>query len=294
MTLAAKKVLFYLVMLAPGLFFLALFTYTPLIRAVIDSLHDYRIVSEGTPFIGFDNYLRLIEDDNFRAALRNNTIYVVSTVIPGMILSLLLALALKKNNLVNRWLRALFFFPTIIPLVAAATLWSFIFLPGIGLLDYYLAKIITTSSHNFLGWQSTALGALIFIGIWKFAGYYMLFFLAGLQSIPDDALEAAQLEGANVVQCFFYVTLPLLRPTITFVATIALVYGVTQIDHVAVMTNGGPVNSTTVILHYIQTVAMESQDFGKASAATVLTVAALFLISWVNIRIIDRGTHYER
>lgn len=122
----------------------------------------------------------------------------------------------------------------------------------------------------------------------------MLFFLAGLHSIPDDAMEAAQLEGANVFQCFFYITLPLLRPTITFVATIALVYGVTQIDHVAVMTNGGPVNSTTVILHYIQTVAMESQDFGKASAATVLTVATLFLISWLNIRIIDRGTHYER
>ena len=86
----------------------------------------------------------------------------------------------------------------------------------------------------------------------------------------------------------------MLRPTITFVGIVALVYAVTQIDHVGVMTNGGPVNSTTVILHYIQTIAMESQDFGKASAATVLTVSSLFVLSWINLKVIDRGTDYER
>lgn len=294
MSLSSRKLLLYLLLLSPGLLFLALFTYTPLVRAFIDSLHDYRIVAEGHPYVGFENYLRLFQDANYLAALRNNLVYILCTVIPGMVMSLLLALALKRNTFVNRLLRAMFFFPTIVPLVAAATLWSFIFLPGIGLMDYYLAKIVTTSSHNFLGQQSTALGALIFIGIWKFAGYYMLFFLAGLHSIPDDAMEAALIEGASPIQCFFHITLPLLRPTITFVGTISLVYAVTQIDHVAVMTNGGPVNSTTVILHYIQTVALESQDFGKASAATVLTVTGLFLVSWLNIRIVDRGTYYER
>lgn len=294
MSLACRKIIFYLTLLTPGLFFLALFTYTPLVRAIVDSLHDYRMVSDGSPFVGLENYRRLFDDANFIAALKNNAIYVIFTVIPGMVLSLLLALALKKNHFANRCLRAAFFFPTIIPLVAAATLWSFIFLPGIGLFDYYLSKIVANQAHNFLGHQSTALGTLIFIGIWKFAGYYMLFFLAGLQSIPDDAMEAAQIEGASKLQCFFNITLPLLRPTITFVGTISLVYAVTQIDHVAVMTNGGPVNSTTVILHYIQTIALESQDFGKASAATVVTVTGLFILSWLNIKVIDRGTHYER
>lgn len=292
--LSARKLILYLGLLAPGLIFLALFTYLPLARAFFDSLHDYRMAAANPVFVGFDNYIRLFNDTGFTAALKNNIIYILFTVLPGMILALGLALALKKSTRVNQLLRAAFFFPTIIPLVAAASLWSFIFLPGIGLFDYYLAKIITGPAHNFLGYESTALWALIFISIWKFAGYYMIFFLAGLSSIPDDAMEAARIEGASPIQCFFFITLPLLRPTITFVGTVALVYAVTQIDHVAVMTNGGPVNSTTVILHYIQTIAMESQDFGKASAATVLTVTGLCFVSWINIKVVDRGTYYER
>lgn len=221
MSLTRRKVFFYFILLAPGLFFLLLFTYTPLVRAIMDSMHDYRIVTDGSPFVGLENYRRLFDDANFIAALKNNSIYIVFTVIPGMVLSLLLALALQNNHVINRFLRAAFFFPTIVPLVAAATLWSFIFLPGIGLFDYYLSKLVTNQAHNFLGHQSTALGALIIIGIWKFAGYYMLFFLAGLQGIPDDAMEAAQIEGASKLQCFFNITLPLLRPTISCVGSSA-------------------------------------------------------------------------
>lgn len=288
-----RKTSFYLMLLAPGILFLGLFTYLPLGRSFVDSLYDFRMVSEGTQFVGFDNYQRLFSDGKFIAAACNNLLYILGTVIPGMILALLLALMLKANTRVNRWLRAAFFFPTIIPLVAAASLWSFIFMPGIGLFDYYIGHWLG-GRHNFLGNQDTALIALIVISIWKFAGYYMIFFLAGLQSIPDDAMEAAHIEGASSWQCFRYITLPLLRPTITFIAIVSLVYAVTQIDHVVIMTNGGPVNSTTVLLHYIQSTAMETQDLGKASAATFLTVAALFVISWFNLKVIDRGTHYER
>lgn len=285
---------FYILLLVPGFLFLTLFTYLPLLRSFIDSLHDFRIVSDGPKFVGFENYLRLFADTNFHAAVVNNLVYIVFTVIPGMMLAMVLALTLRQNTTLNRWLRAAFFFPTIVPLVAAASLWAFIFLPGIGLFDYYIGKYFGSGAHNFLGMRETALGALIVISIWKFAGYYMLFFLAGLQSIPDDAMEAAKIEGASPLQCFFLITLPLLRPTITFVAIVSLVYAVTQIDHVAIMTNGGPVNSTTVVLHYIQSTALESQDFGKASAATFLTIVTLFGVSWVNLKVIDRGTYYER
>lgn len=285
--------LFYFKLLAPGIVFLALFTYVPLFRSFIDSLYDTRMASNGGQFVGLDNYQRLFSDDKFISAVINNLFYIIGTVIPGMALALLLAVMLKANTPFNRWLRAAFFFPTIIPLVAAASLWSFIFMPGVGLFDYYIGHWFG-ASHNFLGRQNTALAALVVISIWKFAGYYMIFFLAGLQSIPDDAMEAAHIEGASRWQCFWYITLPLLRPTLTFVAIVSIVYAVTQIDHVVIMTNGGPVNSTTVILHYIQSTAMETQDLGKASAATFLTVLVLFAISWINLKIIDRGTHYER
>jgi len=293
-TIFQRRTAFYLLLLLPGFVFLALFTYLPLLRSFFDSLHDFRMVAETPVYVGLENYRRLLADPVFHAAVWNNLVYIFFTVVPGMALALALALTLKQNTVLNRWLRAAFFFPTIVPLVAAASLWSFIFLPGIGLFDHYLGRFCGSGSHNFLGMQETALGALIVISVWKFAGYYMLFFLAGLQAIPDDAMEAARIEGASNLQCFMYITLPLLRPTITFVAIVSLVYAVTQIDHVPIMTNGGPVNSTTVVLHYIQSTAMESQDFGKASAATFLTIITLFLVSWVNLKVIDRGTYYER
>ncbi|SQC39662.1 N-Acetyl-D-glucosamine ABC transport system, permease protein [Klebsiella pneumoniae] len=156
-----------------------------------------------------------------------------------MTLALLLAVALSENHRVNRWLRTAFFFPMIIPMVSAAALWLFIFMPGLGLLDHYLAKLFGPMNNNWLGRSNSALLALALIGVWKFAGYYMLFFLAGLQSIPASTREAALMEGATRTQVFFKVTLPLLRPTLSFVITTALIYSITQIDHVAVMTRGG-------------------------------------------------------
>ena len=289
-----RRTLFPYLILLPTLIFLFLFTYYPLLQSAMDSLFDSRLSSDAPPFVGLQNYLRLIQDSVFWRALLNNLAYILMTVVPGIILALLLAVALWENTTLNRWLRTAFFFPMIIPLVSAATLWLFIFMPGMGLLDYYLAKALGTMNNNYLGMSNSALIALSVIGVWKFAGYYMLFFLAGLQSIPASAREAALMEGASRPQVFFYVTLPLLRPTISFVVTIALIYSITQIDHVAVMTQGGPNNATTVLLYYIQSLANDTHDLGKASAATFLTLVLLFGFSMLNLRVLERGAHYER
>ena len=149
-------------------------------------------------------------------------------------------------------------------------------------------------NNNWLGRSNSALLALALIGVWKFAGYYMLFFLAGLQSIPASTREAALMEGATRTQVFFKVTLPLLRPTLSCVITTALIYSITQIDHVAVMTRGGPDNATTVLLYYIQNLAWDTHDLGKASAATFLTLAGLFAFSLINLKLLEKGAHYER
>lgn len=289
-----RRLLFPYLVLLPTLIFLFLFTYYPLFQSAMDSLFDSRLSSHAPPFAGLQNYLRLVQDPVFWRALLNNLAYILMTVIPGIVLALLLAVALWENNSLNRWLRTAFFFPMIIPLVSAATLWLFIFMPGMGLLDYYLAKMFGPVNNNYLGMSNSALIALSVIGVWKFAGYYMLFFLAGLQSIPASAREAALMEGASRPQVFFYVTLPLLRPTISFVVTIALIYSITQIDHVAVMTQGGPNNATTVLLYYIQSLANDTHDLGKASAATFLTLVLLFGFSMLNLRVLERGAHYER
>ena len=289
-----RRSLFPWLVLMPTLIFLFLFTYFPLFRSAADSLYDSRMNSDNPPFVGLQNYVRLLQDDVFWRALLNNLSYILMTVIPGIVLALLLAVALWENTVLNRWLRTPFFFPMIIPLVSAATLWLFIFMPGLGLIDYYLAKFFGPMNNNYLGASDSALIALSVIGVWKFAGYYMLFFLAGLQSIPASAREAAMMEGASRTQTFFYVTLPLLRPTISFVVTIALIYAITQIDHVPVMTQGGPNNATTVMLYYIQSLANDTHDLGKASAATFLTLILLFGFSVMNLRVLERGAHYER
>lgn len=289
-----RRLLFPYLILLPTLIFLFLFTYYPLFQSAMDSLFDSRLSSDAPPFVGLQNYLRLVQDSVFWRALLNNLAYILMTVVPGIVLALLLAVALWENNSLNRWLRTAFFFPMIIPLVSAATLWLFIFMPGMGLLDYYLAKIFGPMNNNYLGMSNSALVALSVIGVWKFAGYYMLFFLAGLQSIPVSAREAALMEGASRPQVFLFVTLPLLRPTISFVVTIALIYSITQIDHVAVMTQGGPNNATTVLLYYIQSLANDTHDLGKASAATFLTLVLLFGFSMLNLRVLERGAHYER
>lgn len=281
--------------LAPSLLFLALFTWFPLARSAYDSLFDTRMAADGdAPFVGVENFLRLFADGAFWQSLVNNLIYLLLTVVPGVALALLLAVALWENHRVNRWLRTAFFFPMIVPMVSAAAVWLFIFMPGMGMLDYYLAKLFGPLNNNWLGDRSSALYALALIGVWKFAGYYMLFFLAGLQGIPASAREAAMMEGASSTQIFFKVTLPLLRPTLSFVVTTALIYSITQIDHVAVMTHGGPDNATSVLLYYIQNLAWETHDLGKASAATFLTLAGLFAFSFLNLKLLERGAHYER
>ena len=176
----------------------------------------------------------------------------------------------------------------LIPLVAAASLFLFIFLPGVGLLDFYIGRYFT-QVPNWLGNPDIALCAIMVLTVWKNAGYYMLFFLAGLQAIPHDAYEAAHLDGASPWQRLRLITLPYLKSTLTFVTVIALLNVVTQVDHVFVLTKGGPSDSTNLLLFYIYQQAVENYDVGRASAATLLSLAALLVISWSALGTLERA-----
>jgi sn-glycerol 3-phosphate transport system permease protein len=170
-----------------------------------------------------------------------------------------------------------------VPLVAVAAMFSFIFLPGAGLLDHHLA-MLGISATNWLGNPDLALGSLVAVTVWKNAGYYMLFFLAGLQAVPEDAMEAAYLDGAGPWPRLRYIILPELRPTFLFVTVIAILNAVTQVDHVFVMTKGGPSNATSLVLFYIYQQAVEHYDIGKASAATLLSLAVLMGLTALSFR----------
>lgn len=277
-------------LLLPSAVFLLAFTYWPIVQVIRGSLtvRGFR----GAAHYGFDNYTRLFHDGHFSAAVINNLIYAAGTIFPSLTLALLLAVALQQTTRLTSILRTFVAMPMLIPLVAAASLFSFILQPGAGLLDYYLAKL-GVSETNWLGDPSLALGSIIAITVWKNCGYYMLFFLAGLSGIPQDLLDAAKIDGAGTFGRFRHITLPLLGPTLAFVAVIAALNALTQVDHVIVMTQGGPSDATSMILFYIYRQAHQNFDVGLASAATVVSVAVLFALSVVSLRSLERGIHYE-
>lgn len=277
-------------LLAPSLLFLSAFTYWPVIGVALRSLIQQRFGQ--TANWGLGNFARLFADAHFTTAAMNTGVFGAGTIVPSLALALLFALALREQGRLTALLRAILVMPLLIPLVAAAALFVFIFLPGGGLLDHYLAKLGLPAT-NWLGDPDLALGAIIAITIWKNTGYYMLFFLAGLAGIPEEYHEAAKIDGAGAVTRFRRITLPLLGPTIGFVSVIALVNTLVQIDHVIIMTGGGPSDSTNMILYYIYQQAEQNMDTGLASAATVVCVAALLALSLLALRTLERGIHYE-
>ena len=271
-------------LLTPSLVFLCLFTYWPLAQVAWQSIHEDR--RGKSIFVGVRNFRALLDDPAFQYALVNNLIYAFGTVIPSLVLALSFALALKQSTQLSTLLRSIFFLPVLVPLVAVASLFLFIFLPGIGLIDHYLAKL-GIQGANWIGDPDIALYSIMGLTIWKNAGYYMLFFLAGLQAIPPEAYEAAVIDGASAWQKLRYVTLPYLRPTIAFVFVIALLNVVTQVDHIFVLTKGGPSDSTNLLLFYVYQQAVERYDLGKAAAATIVSLIFLISLSTLSLRQMD-------
>jgi sn-glycerol 3-phosphate transport system permease protein len=273
-----------LALLTPSLVFLAAFTYWPTAQVIWQSLYAG---SRRAGTFGLGNYQALAADPAFRRALSNNAAYAVGTIVPSLVLALAFALTLVHSTRLNALLRSIFFLPVLIPLVAAASVFL-IFLPGVGLLDYYLAKL-GVQGANWLGDPDVALYSIIGLTIWKNAGYYMLFFLAGLQAIPPEAYEVALLDGATMWQRLRFVTLPYLRPTLAFVLVIGLLGVITQVDHIFILTKGGPSDSTNLLLFYIYQQAVERYDPGKAAAATVVMLALLIALTALSLRRLEHN-----
>jgi sn-glycerol 3-phosphate transport system permease protein len=277
-------------LLLPSLLVLALFCYGPLLQVLWRSLQVKQFGRPGE--FGLGNYYAVLGDDRFIRALSNTAVYAVGTIVPSLVLALLFALVLRETGWLSSAVRTLLVLPMMVPLVAAAALFTFIFLPGAGLIDHYLWPL-GLGGANWLGDPALALPSIVAITIWKNTGYYMLFFLAGLAAVPEEQLDAARLEGADAAQRLRYVILPLLGPTIGFVTVISLINVLAQVDHVLVMTGGGPADATNLLLSYIYQTAQQNLDIGRASAATVVSVSGLFALAMVSLRTLEQGVHYE-
>jgi sn-glycerol 3-phosphate transport system permease protein len=271
---------------------LVAFTHWPAIATLIDSLYSTPRGSRPPVFVGADNYLAVFDDPVFWRALWNNAIYAVATIPTSVVLALAMALAVNTAIPGRALLRMAYFTPTMLPMIAVANIWLFFFTPDYGLFDQILG-LFGLGRHNWLGDASTALPAMIVVAVWKEAGFFMIFYLAALQAMPPDLKEAASLEGSSRVNFFRRVTLPLLMPTTLFVLVNAVINAFRVIDHIVVMTHGGPDNATTLLLYYIYETGFRFWDTATASTLTVILLALLGAVAAIQFGVLAKRVHYR-
>lgn len=279
-------------LLFPTLLFVTVFTLWPSISVFYDSLFVQNQAVQVPRYAGLENYAALFQDPAFREVIFNTVLYVALTVPVSVFLALVLALVLNRKFRLLGLYRLAFFYPTVLPMVSAATIWLFMYTPGYGLINVFI-EFLGIPSQNWLGTTNLALIALVLLGIWKQTGYFMIFYLAGLQGLPHDVFEAADLDGASIVQATRYLTLPLLTGTTLFVTTIAVINAFETVDQVYIMTGGGPNNATNMLLFNLWQTQFSYLDLGKASAMSVVLIAVLLLFTVTNFIYTERRATYE-
>lgn len=263
--------------LSPALILLSIFIIWPIAYLCYLSFTTGSFTASGTTWVGLRNYSRLLQTPDFWQVLGNTIYFTVATVIPSLIIPLGLAVLLDKSLALRGLLRSAYFLPSIISLVAAGLGFRWLFQsdgPANAFLDFFgIAPI------PWLGSTTWAMPVLIVLSIWKQLGFNMVVFLAGIQAIPPSRYEAAELDGANAWQQFWHVTLPGLQPTMIFASVTTAIFTLRSFEQVYVITGGGPLNSTNLLVYYIYQEAFAQFDFGyAAAAATVLLAVTLVLV----------------
>jgi len=278
----------YLLIL-PTLLFVLLFTVYPSLNSLVKSFFIQRLnipKFREPVFAGWANYIDLLESESFRVIMGNTLRYVLISVPLTMLLSFLFALGLRQKVLAP--LRVVFFHPAILPMVSAATVWLFFLTPDYGLFNQFLKFFGYNGPENWTTHPDRALAALILVSLWKDAGFYMIFFLSGLLSLPEDVFEALKLEGASPFTRLFRFILPLMKRTTLFVSTVAVIGAFRTVDHVFVMTQGGPSGASNLLLYHLWQVRFDSLNLGQASAITVVLVCILLIFTLTNFSLSER------
>lgn len=280
-------------LLAPSLAFILVFTVYPILKSVLLGFTEFGYVSMTPRWIGLENYESLIGSSVFWKVMRNTLIFSLETVIPSMAAGFLLALVLNGSFRGLRFARAAFFYPAMMPMIAVACVWKYIFMPENGMLATTLASLFNVQIGDLLSSKNTVLPALAFMYNWKEAGYLMVFFLAGLQNLSSEYFEAARIDGAGFWSTLTRITIPLMAPTILFVSIIELTNSIKLVDHIVILTAGKPANGSSTLLYYIYQTAYNFFQQGKASALTTIMLVVLMLIALPQYVRFDKRIHYE-
>ena len=276
--------------LAPSALHLAVFSFAPILFALYLSVHRWTLVDPATPFVGLANFARMLHDPLVWISLRNTALYVLYVPV-SVTLSLGAALALNGRSWGVRAVRTMLFLPYVSSVVAIALVWQWMYNPDFGLINYLLS-VAHLRPVDWLGSPRTALVAVMIVSVWAQLGYQMTVFLAGLQGVPPAYLDAARVDGASAWQRFWRITFPLLRPVTLFVLVTGIIGSFQVFTYIYVLTDGGPLHATDVIVYRIFQTAWQFLQFGYASALSLLLFVTLFAVTRAQFRLLGRPVEY--
>lgn len=265
----------------------AVFVLLPLIFTLYYSFTNYDLYQQ-CDFVGLENYINLLTDKVFQIALLNTCLYSVFVVSVPLAVGLLIAVLLNSWVYAKGLCRVLYYIPYLCSMISAALVWLWIFDPAHGFLNQFL-KLFGLTPQRWLFDLKYALASLTVMGIWKILGYVIVIYLSGLQNIPHELYEAAEIDGAGEVRKFWKITVPMLTPTTFFVFVMLVIQSFNAFDQIKVMTDGGPMNATTTVVHQIYQRAFMFYDMGSASAMTAILVVITATLSLLNFRYGNQG-----
>lgn len=275
----------------PSLFFLAVFVVYPIISAFYLSLHRYNLL-EPPIWDGLGRYRLLLEDTRFFKALGNTFLFALMTVPVGTVISLLLAVLINQSLRGIYFFRTAYYLPVVTSFVAVSFIWLWIYEPQFGVLNQLLAAV-GLPTFAWLRDPNTALLSIAILSVWKNAGYNMIIFLAGLQGVPRYLYEAAEIDGANAVQRFWHITIPMLSPTTFFVFVVYFIGALQMFTQSWILTQGGPLDSTLTVVYLIYQNGFEFLKMGSAAAMSVVLFVFIALVTYINTRIIRYEAHFN-
>jgi sn-glycerol 3-phosphate transport system permease protein len=288
-------------MVFPAILGCAFFMFYPILFELWLSFQRWDMLGDTRKFIGLRNYVKVFSNPDFLEVVLNSCLYMTAMVGSSLVLALSLALWLNSRSFLKNLVQSAIFSPYVVSMVSISILWMWIMEPDTGLLNYLLdltgvEKLLSLFGVGRLQWlesESTALFSLIVIGIWKSLGYNTLILIAGLQGIPKSVCESALLDRAGRLKTLFRITIPLLSPSLFFLLIVNATASFQVFDSVHVLTQGGPLNSSNMLVHWIYQTGFEFYRIGEASVGAVMLIFIVGGATYANFRLLSKQVHYQ-
>lgn len=279
------------IMVTPATLLFVLFFIVPIFYMIYLSFFSWNMLSD-MKFIGIDNFIELYKSTEFREVIINTFQYTITTVSFTIVISLLLALFLKKSTIINRFMQSVIFAPYVISLASIAFIWMWLMDSDYGLLNYIL-QLFGINTMDWLGDPDVALNSLSLVNVWKGVGFNTIIFISAMQNIPTYLYEAAKLDKAKSSTIFVKITLPMLSPTLFFLTLTGIIASFKVFETINIMTMGGPLNSTNTLVYFIYQYGFSFYKIGYASAAGVILMIFIGIMTIVYFKMLSKKVHYR-